>query len=124
MKYTIEESYYPGSAVVTIAGGEQWWSKHAWSEPWWSKHAITTILDILFNMGADQVMLANSRIMQNWTFQVIAWAQQPDAVVNYIHARVRFDQIFCQTMAQAEQVVKNLEQMDVYWALQRDYTHD
>lgn len=113
MKYTIEELDTTGSAVVTMA----------WSEPLWGnrKHGITTILDSVFNMGADQIMLANSQSMKNWTFQVIAWVTQPDAVVDYIYDRVGFDQIFCQTLAQAEQVVKNLQQMDIYWALQKDY---
>jgi hypothetical protein len=111
MKYVIEESYYPGSAVVTVA----------WGDLLWSKHTIATILDSVFNMGADQVMLANSQVMKNWTFEVIAWVQQPDAVVNYIHDRVRFDQIFCQTMSQAQLVANNLEQLVVYYALQQDY---
>ena len=114
MKYTIEESYTTGSVVVTIA----------WSETYWGNRidGITSILDSVFNMGADQVMLANSQAMKNWTFQDIAWVTHPEAVVNYIYDRVGFDQIFCQTMAQAERVVKNLEQLGVYWALHKDYT--
>ena len=122
MKYTIEESeeseesYTIGSVVVTIA----------WSEPLWGNRidGITAILDSVFNMGADRVMLANSQAMKNWTFDVIAWVTHPEAVVNYIYDRVGFDQIFCQTMAQAERVVKNLQQMDIYWALHGDYAHD
>jgi hypothetical protein len=83
---------------------------------------IQAILEGVFNLGAERVMLANSELVKNWTFERIIWDQQPDAVVDYIHNRTRFDQIFCQTLAQAEQVVKNMEQMDIYWALQKDYT--
>lgn len=83
---------------------------------------IRAIMEGVFGQGADWVRLTNSQLAKNWTVEAIIWNQQPDAVLDYILGRARFDQIFCQTAAQAEQVVKNLEQMDIYWALQRDYT--
>jgi hypothetical protein len=83
---------------------------------------IRAIMEGVFDQGAERVMLTNSQLAKNWTIEAIIWIQQPDAVVDYLHGRAIFDQIFCQTAAQAEQVVKNLEQMDIYWALQRDYT--
>lgn len=85
---------------------------------------IQAILEGVFDQGADWVRLNNSQLAKNWTCQADVWYQDPEKMIYYICGRVRFDQIFCQTLAQAEQVVKNLQQMDIYWALQRDYAHD
>lgn len=83
---------------------------------------IRAILEGVFDQGADWVRLSDSQLAKIWDVEAIVWNQQPDALVDYIHSRVRwFDQIFCPTLAQAEQVVKNLEQMDIYLALQKDY---
>jgi hypothetical protein len=83
---------------------------------------IRAILEGVFDQGAEWVRLTNSQLAKNWTCQADVWYQDPEGMIFYISGRMRFDQIFCQTLAQAEQVVKNLQQMDIYWALRRDYT--
>lgn len=108
--YTIEQQYDWHIVKLSDSIGRQELSK------------IRAILEGVFDQGADCVRLTDSQLAKNWTFNAELWYQNPDSLNNYIHSRVRwFDQIFCQTSAQAEQVVKNLEQMDIYYALQKDY---
>ena len=90
----------------------------------YSRPMIWHILDSVFSLGADQVMLASSTTMRNWTMNCQLWFQNPEGTTDYIHHRIMwFDQIYCQTLEQAELVVKRLEQLAVYHALQRDYNH-
>ena len=109
MKYTIEPQL--NNYAVNLTGPVRC-----------SPDMIWTIMDGVFSLGADQIMLASSVSMRNWTINVALWYHNTQGVADYIYYRMMgFDQIYCQTLEQAELVVKLLEQQALVNALKQEY---
>lgn len=101
--------------VVEMSYESQWQNRRMHQE------RVKVILNSITERGGVSVMFAHSGIVKNWTFKIDSWSQQFDATVDYICNRVSFDEIHCASKAEAELIIKRLEQLEIVYALRKEY---